>query len=122
MGRSKGDDRGCLYAAADKLTPTEKTVLNQLIDYPQATSNQDIADRLRISKRTIETHMSNVLLKLGVYSREGAAVVWMQLKFNSIVNQVGIKHSSQIDPRAVSNIRKNLGGGYVQLSNVIRNT
>jgi len=37
-------------------------------------SNQQIADRLGISEKTVKTHVSNVLAKLGVTDRTQAAV------------------------------------------------
>ena len=33
-----------------------------------------IAEQLFVSKRTVESHMSNIIGKLGVYSRTGAVV------------------------------------------------
>lgn len=53
------------------LTEREREVLAQVA---AGRSNQDIADRLIISERTVRTHVSNILAKLGLVSRTQAAI------------------------------------------------
>jgi len=52
-----------------RITPREYDVLCELVN---GGSNQEIADRLYISNRTVAVHVSNLLGKLGV-SRRGQA-------------------------------------------------
>ncbi|ERI05715.1 transcriptional regulator, LuxR family [Aneurinibacillus aneurinilyticus ATCC 12856] len=53
------------------LTEMEKKVAEELI---KDKSNQEIADSLFISKRTVEYHITSAIQKLGVKSRVGLAV------------------------------------------------
>jgi DNA-binding NarL/FixJ family response regulator len=53
------------------LTEREREVLGHVA---AGQSNQDIADRLMISERTVRTHVSNILAKLGLVSRTQAAI------------------------------------------------
>jgi DNA-binding NarL/FixJ family response regulator len=62
--RTPADDRSAL-------TPREREVLALL---GQGLSNREIADRLYISERTARTHVSSVLIKLGLPSRTQAAL------------------------------------------------
>lgn len=48
------------------LTPTERKVADLVAD---GCSNPDIADRLNLSRRTVESHVSRILAKLGATSR-----------------------------------------------------
>ena len=57
------------------LTNTEIKIL-QLI--AQEKTNNEIADELNISKRTVEYHISSIIQKLGVDSRVGAVVKGIQ--------------------------------------------
>ena len=57
-------------AAPADLTPREREVLRLLV---AGRSNPEIADYLFISPRTAQTHVTNILAKLGVASRTGAA-------------------------------------------------
>jgi DNA-binding CsgD family transcriptional regulator len=50
----------------DSLTPSEAKVAGLVAD---GLSNQQIADRLVLSVRTVESHVSHILAKLGVRSR-----------------------------------------------------
>jgi non-specific serine/threonine protein kinase len=59
-------------AASDGLTPREREVLRLVV---AGHSNPAIGERLFISPRTAQTHVTNILAKLGVASRAGAAAV-----------------------------------------------
>lgn len=54
------------------LTPREMEVLRLMAD---GLTNQAIADRLYLSRRTVTSHASNINAKLGVTTRT-AAVAW----------------------------------------------
>jgi DNA-binding NarL/FixJ family response regulator len=54
----------------ERLTPRERDVLRLLSD---GLSDRDIATALTISTRTVETHVSSVIHKLGVHNRSEAA-------------------------------------------------
>jgi len=55
---------------AEPLTPREREVHRLLAD---GLSDRDIAVALTISRRTVETHVSNILHKLGTHNRTEAA-------------------------------------------------
>jgi DNA-binding CsgD family transcriptional regulator len=66
------DTRPAAGAAVDAgLTPRETEVLRLIA---QDWSNQQIADALFLSRRTVHKHVENILAKLGTDSRAGAAV------------------------------------------------
>ena len=50
----------------EKLTPAELQVLALVIE---ARRNGDIAEELGLSKRTVESHISSILTKVGVDTR-----------------------------------------------------
>lgn len=58
------------------LTPRERQVLRHLA---KGRSNQAIAACLRISARTIQTHLARIYMKLGVETRV-QAVLWVHGK------------------------------------------
>lgn len=58
-------------AAASVLSPRERDVV---VLIAQGLANSDIATRLGIGEKTVKTHVSNVLSKLGVTDRTQAAV------------------------------------------------
>ncbi|MDC3305592.1 response regulator transcription factor [Flavobacteriales bacterium] len=55
-----------------KLTLREREVLKLML---KEESNQDISEDLNISKRTVETHRKNILLKLGIKNNIGLAKI-----------------------------------------------
>ncbi|OLC56099.1 MAG: hypothetical protein AUH85_07380 [Chloroflexi bacterium 13_1_40CM_4_68_4] len=55
-----------------QLTPREREVLRLMVD---GLANKEIAHRLDLSERTVKTHVSSVLGKLGVADRTQAAVL-----------------------------------------------
>ncbi len=67
-GRSSGVSHGW-----DSLSPTERTVVDLV---SRRLSNPQIGERLYISRRTVETHLSHVFRKLGVSNRTGAVAVF----------------------------------------------
>ena len=52
-----------------KLSPRERQVLRLIAD---GGTNKAIAARLSVSERTVDRHVSNILVKLGVPSRAAA--------------------------------------------------
>jgi two-component system, NarL family, response regulator LiaR len=60
----------------DELTPREMDVLRLLA---QGLINKEIAQELGIGDKTVKTHVSNILSKLGVLSRTQAAVYAVQM-------------------------------------------
>ena len=59
------------------LTIREKEVFNLLIINK---STKQIADTLKISKKTVRNHISNVIQKLGVKSRSQALIELLKLQ------------------------------------------
>ena len=54
-----------------KLTEREKEIIKHILDQK---SNLKISEELKISKRTVETHRKNIMLKLNVKNSIGIAV------------------------------------------------
>jgi DNA-binding NarL/FixJ family response regulator len=60
------------WGGLDALTSREREVLAELA---KGRSNREIARALRVSEKTVKTHVSSVLAKLGVQDRTQAALV-----------------------------------------------
>lgn len=58
-----------------KLTIREKEIINQIL---KEKSNSEIGEILQISKRTVETHRKNIMLKLNVKNSIGIAIKAMK--------------------------------------------
>jgi DNA-binding CsgD family transcriptional regulator len=58
---------------AHSLTPREHEVVEWIVEGKR---NGDIAAILRVSARTVEKHVQNILDKLGVENRTGACTWW----------------------------------------------
>jgi NarL family two-component system response regulator LiaR len=58
--------------ATERLTPREREVLQLLVE---GSANKQIARRLAITEKTVKTHVSSILQKLGVPDRTAAAVL-----------------------------------------------
>ena len=72
LARARGGRPGAAKAALDRLTPRETEVLQRMC---RGASNQEIADALGMGERTVKTHVSAVLAKLGARDRVGAVVL-----------------------------------------------
>jgi DNA-binding CsgD family transcriptional regulator len=70
IGRGRRGPRRRPSSGWDALTPTELKVADLVA---QGRSNPDIAAELYLSRRTVQTHVSHILAKLGVRSREHVA-------------------------------------------------
>ena len=65
----RGTARRSGIGATETLSDREREVLGLVA---QGASNKEIAGRLMIGTRTVETHVSNAMVKLGVHSRTEA--------------------------------------------------
>ncbi len=66
-----------LSSTLKELTPTEIRILNRIADLK---TNQEIADELFVSKRTIENHRANIAKKLNLQSTNGVLKFALQHK------------------------------------------
>jgi len=58
--------------AGEALTPREREVLQLVVE---GYANKQLARRLGIAEKTVKTHVSSILQKLGVPDRTAAAVL-----------------------------------------------
>lgn len=65
-------------AGFQELTPREKDVLREITN---GRGNKEIADALFITEKTVKTHVSNILSKLGLHDRTQAAILAMKNKW-----------------------------------------
>lgn len=63
--RTKQAQIDLIHARLDHLTSREREVLDSLV---AGQTNKELAKKLNLSLRTIETHRSNMLKKMGVHS------------------------------------------------------
>ena len=70
------EERSAPQRPVEELTPREMDVLRLLA---QGLINKEIAQELGIGDKTVKTHVSNILGKLGVLSRTQAAVYAVQM-------------------------------------------
>lgn len=63
--RSRQHQIDLVHARLENLTGREREILNFLI---AGESNKELANKLNLSLRTVETHRNNVLKKMGVHS------------------------------------------------------
>ena len=64
------------FAIKYRLTKREKEIVKNILDQK---SNSEIGETLSISKRTVETHRKNIMLKLGVKNSIGIAVKALEI-------------------------------------------
>jgi len=64
------------YSSKYKLTKREKEIIKNILDQK---SNSEIGKTLSISKRTVETHRKNIMLKLEVKNSIGIAVKALEM-------------------------------------------
>jgi DNA-binding NarL/FixJ family response regulator len=69
-GRSRGDPAG--YGSTAALTRREQQVAF-LVSH--GLTNRGIAERLHVTDKTVEMHLSNIFAKLGVSTRTEAAAI-----------------------------------------------
>ena len=62
---------GGVSGAGASLSDRELQIIELVAD---GLTNQDIAEKLQISKRTVDNHISNILMKLQIDNRIQAAV------------------------------------------------
>ena len=74
LAKDLEDKAGALH---DDLTRREREVLNLIV---KGYSNQEIADALYITLKTVKTHVSNILAKLEVSDRTQATIYAYQHK------------------------------------------
>jgi DNA-binding NarL/FixJ family response regulator len=66
VGRAAGADSAAGQADSDELTSREREIASLVAG---GLSNRGIADRLFISRRTVDAHVNHIYAKLGISSR-----------------------------------------------------
>ena len=79
---NKGLDIEDSFLLKYKLTKREKEIIDKILDQ---NSNAEIGESLSISKRTVETHRKNIMLKLNVKNSIGLAVKCLE---NGIIEKI----------------------------------
>jgi DNA-binding NarL/FixJ family response regulator len=69
--KKKQNSNNDSFSLKFKLTKREKEIISYIL---KEKSNSDIGEILQISKRTVETHRKNIMLKLDVKNSIGIAV------------------------------------------------
>ncbi|SDY35447.1 regulatory protein, luxR family [Amycolatopsis xylanica] len=75
-----------MQPAIETLSAREQDVLENLA---ADRTDREIAARLGIRERTVRAHVSRIILKLGVASRVGAAVVFTEWKIRGCLDAAG---------------------------------
>ena len=70
-------DKSDSFVLKYKITDREKEIIKHILDQK---SNLEISEELEISRRTVETHRKNIMLKLGVKNSIGIAVKCIENK------------------------------------------
>ncbi|MBK9179829.1 MAG: AAA family ATPase [Acidimicrobiales bacterium] len=74
LARRRGPNRSA-SSGPEALTPTERRVAGLVAE---GHSNIDVAERLGLSRRTVETHLQHVFTKLGITNRMALALRWRE--------------------------------------------
>lgn len=75
--QAKSDLAAPDLSVVDELTEREREILDLLA---QGLSNKLIASKLYLSVRTVEGHLANIYLRLGVHSRTEAMLIAMRIR------------------------------------------
>lgn len=75
--RGEAVESGLWFSLFDVLSDRELEVLSVVAEDK---TDREIAGRLAISERTVRAHVSRIIRKLGVASRVGAAVAFVEWK------------------------------------------
>ena len=70
-------DKSDNFVLKYNITDREKEIIKHILDQK---SNLEISEELEISRRTVETHRKNIMLKLGVKNSIGIAVKCIENK------------------------------------------
>ncbi len=75
MERVKAISEGATARGIDSLTPRETEILTLIAD---GLTNQEIADRVCLTEKTVRNYVSSLLLKLGMAHRTQAAIHYLK--------------------------------------------